>query len=154
MSDLMTYADLANTLNEPIDAINRVFYHLHSVLDIPNEDSRPIRLLRLSFRDFILDSNRRKGDKAFFIDARPVHHQPFYICLRGMKNGLHQNMCNISHSGMRAKTISKVKVEELIPAPVQYACHYWIYHLQESKVDAVYTPEIFELFPNKAPLLG
>lgn len=41
---------------------------LHSVLSVPNDFNSPVRLLHLSFRDFLLDHHKHKGD--FWINEK------------------------------------------------------------------------------------
>jgi hypothetical protein len=58
LSDAMTHADLAIILREPKSDIISTLHSLHSVLDVPQEETRPICLLYLSFRDFLLNPAR------------------------------------------------------------------------------------------------
>lgn len=145
LSDVMTPANLAVMLEEPKDNILSTLHRLHSVLDVPEEGTRPIRLLHPSFRDFLLDPARCLTN-AFLIDTKTTHFHLFSCCLRLMKNHLRQNMCNIERPGTLARIIPKATVDTFIPLPVQYACRYWIHHLQQSDVDPNDSSDILDFF--------
>ncbi|KAL3584749.1 hypothetical protein FPOAC2_13458 [Fusarium poae] len=48
-----------------------------------------------------------------------------------MWGGLRENICGLSFPGMRRSTVDSSELEEHIPAQVQYACMYWVYHQME-----------------------
>jgi WD40 repeat protein len=143
--DAMPLADLATILGEPKSDIISTLHSLHSVLDVPEEETRPIRLLHPSFRDFLLNPARCLN-QTFSVDARATHHHLLNCCLRLMKNHLRRNMCNLERPGKRAHDLAKADVDKCIPFPVQYACRYWIHHLQQSKVDPAEHPDIKDFF--------
>jgi hypothetical protein len=145
LSDAMTLADLAAILEEPKDVIISILHCLYSVLDVPEDETRSIRLLHPSFRDFLLDP-ARCPTKSFLVDAKASHHHLFRCCLRLMKNHLRRNMCNIKRPGIKAWDIPKATVDKFIPLSVQYACRYWIHHLQQSDIDPSNCPDIIGLF--------
>lgn len=151
LSDTMVPADLAMMLGESKDTILSTLYGLHSLLDVPREEYRsegtkpgektepekttkPIRVFHPSFRDFLLDPVRCE-DNAFLIDAKATHSHIFTCCLRLMKDHLKQNICNISSPGISTRDIAKCTVDKFIPLPVQYACRYWVHHLERSNVN-------------------
>ncbi|RYO88741.1 hypothetical protein DL764_008694 [Monosporascus ibericus] len=145
LSDAMTCADLSTMLEEPRDVITKTLHCLHSVLDVPEEETRPIRLLHPSFRDFLLDPQRCQN-KTFSVNATAAHSHLFNCCLRLMKNHLRRNMCNLERPGTRTRDIPSTVVDEFIPLSVQYACRYWIHHLQQSEVDPNDRPDIMDFF--------
>ncbi|KAJ5945856.1 hypothetical protein N7454_002695 [Penicillium verhagenii] len=125
LSEAMTPPDLATMLEEPMNAILSTMHGLHSLLDVPG-DTRPIRLLHPSFRDFLLD--------------------PASCCLRIMKNRLKKNMCNLDRPGLRTCDIPKDRLEQHITIPLQYACRYWIHHLRQSGTDPNNNADISDFF--------
>ncbi|KAJ4041197.1 hypothetical protein NW753_010605 [Fusarium oxysporum] len=105
---------------------------LHSVLSIPLDRTLPVRLLHLSFRDYLIDpGNRETVD--FWLDEKLAHRNLAKHCLRVMRGGLHENMCGLSFPGMRRSAVGARQLEERIPPELQYACMYWIHH--QTKVD-------------------
>ena len=73
---------------------------LHSVLNIPTDERLPIRLLHQSFRDFLLDPQKR-GNSPFWIDESEIHRKLIIRCLLLMSSpkGLRRNMCDLPDSG-------------------------------------------------------
>ncbi|KAI8633878.1 putative WD-repeat protein [Xylariaceae sp. FL1651] len=143
--DIMTFAGLAILLSEPGDDIIRMLQSLHSVLDIPEEETSPVRLLHPSFRDFLLDPVRCDSQR-FSVNAKATHRLLFNNCLRLMKEHLRRNMCKLTHPGFRARDVSKADVDKCIPLPVQYACRHFVHHLQQSDVDVNEHPDIVDFF--------
>ncbi|KAL5327994.1 hypothetical protein ACEPPN_005700 [Leptodophora sp. 'Broadleaf-Isolate-01'] len=148
LSEAMTHASLATILGEPKSDIISTLHSLHSVLDVPEEKTRPIRLLHPSFRDFLLNPARCLN-QTFLVDARATHHHLLDCCLRLMKSHLRRNMCNLKRPGIRAHDLAKADVDNFIPLPVQYACRYWIHHLQQSNVDPTEHSGIMDFFQTR-----
>ncbi|KAN0087272.1 WD40-repeat-containing domain protein [Elaphomyces granulatus] len=132
--DAMSPDDLAMILTEPKEKIVAMLNCLRSVLDVPEQENRLIRLLHPSFRDFLLDPARCLNN-TFSIDAKDAHGNLFSCCLQLMSCHLRRNMCNLQRPGTRARDVPKPDIDKRIPLPVQYACRYWIHHLQQSNID-------------------
>ena len=64
--------EIANVLGISTRLITTTLRHLHSVLLVPNEDSKEIRIFHKSFPDFLQDPERC-SDLKFLINA-PTHH--------------------------------------------------------------------------------
>lgn len=143
--DAMSPANLAMMLDESEAKIISTLNRLHSVLDVPEQENKPVRVLHPSFRDFLLDPERC-SDHMFSIDVKVAHCHLFDCCLRIMSIHLRRNICNLQQPGTRASEISKSDVDKNIPLPVQYACRYWVYHLQQSNVDPIDHPGIHDFF--------
>jgi hypothetical protein len=97
--------------------------YLNSVLDVPEQADKPVRILHPSFRDFLLDSERCL-DHIFLINAKVTHCYLFDCYLRIMLIHLQRNMCSLQQLGTWASQISKLDVNKNIPLFVQYACRY------------------------------
>jgi len=48
-------------------------------------------------------------------------------------NGLRKDICNLQEPGKLADEIDKAIIARCIPSDLNYACHYWVYHLQRSR---------------------
>ncbi|KAF1969429.1 hypothetical protein BU23DRAFT_557623 [Bimuria novae-zelandiae CBS 107.79] len=70
---------------------------LHSVLSMPDCDDVPVRLLHLSFWEFLTDTSK-KEKSPFWVDERARHERLAPRCLELMSgpDGLRQNMCEFS----------------------------------------------------------
>lgn len=105
---------------------------LHSVLSVPQSTDSPIRLLHLSFRDFLVDSDKRE-ENVFWIDEEQTHADLAANCLRVL-GCLKQDLCDVGAPGTPRLAISAEKIKACLPPEVQYACLYWVYHIQEAGI--------------------
>ncbi|KAI1158193.1 putative WD-repeat protein [Nemania serpens] len=145
LSDTVTSAGLSVILAEPKDNILSMLHCLYSVLDVPEEADRRIRLVHPSFRDFLLDP-KSSSNKMISVDAKATHRDLLFCCLRLMRADLRRNMCDIEWPGTRARDIPRAHIDRLISHPIQYACRNWIYHLQQSGINSNEVPEIVDFF--------
>ncbi|KAH7187155.1 hypothetical protein DER44DRAFT_176620 [Fusarium oxysporum] len=99
---------------------------LHSVLSIPPTRKAPVRLLHLSFRDYLITNARE-----FRVDERHTHQVLAKHCLLVMRGGLCENICSLPFPGTRRSTVDNLELEERIPPQIQYACMHWAYHHME-----------------------
>ncbi|KAM5350179.1 hypothetical protein ACJ41O_006684 [Fusarium nematophilum] len=122
-SPLSTCA-LAQMLSVSKDTIDDRLDLLHSVLNIPLSSSSPVRLLHLSFRDFLVDAEKR-GKNPFWVDEKHSHEKMAANCLRVMNERLRTDICDVNAPGTSRSTINSQKVDACLPPEVQYACLHW-----------------------------
>ena len=111
--------------------ITRTLRHLHSVLLVPNEGSKEIRVFHKSFPDFLQDRDRC-SDPNFFIDS-PAHHGGIALdCLELLKK-LRPNPCDLPDFIMN-RDVSDLPglLGDKVGSAVRYACGYWAMHIQSS----------------------
>ena len=123
---------LASLINFPGQNLRPMLDHLHSILPIPNGQTCPIRLHHPSFRDFFLDA-KRCTDRQLQVDRNRVHWALANACIQIMTSKLKNDICNLHLPGALASDIDDNQIKQFIPAELQYACSYWVQHLQESK---------------------
>ncbi|CAI6090968.1 unnamed protein product [Clonostachys chloroleuca] len=128
---------LAQLLDIPLDAIEDQLDYLHSALRIPLDSNEPVQLLHLSFRDFLVDSEKfgKPEEFPFWIDEHQTHSQLALDCLRLLSTGtaLKQDICNLKHPGTSRTEVDQKTIDACLPSEVQYACRYWVFHWKESK---------------------
>ncbi|EEU37994.1 uncharacterized protein NECHADRAFT_20553, partial [Fusarium vanettenii 77-13-4] len=110
---------------------------LHSVLSVPPPSERlnfPVRALHLSFRDFLVDGERRDINP-FWVDQAKTHLVLVESCLRVMRTNLRENMCELSDPGTEKTSISQETVNCCLPSHIQYACVHWIDHVDQARID-------------------
>lgn len=127
-------AGISRLLKVTRGTVDRRLSRLHSVLDIPTDTVQPVRLLHLSFRDFLLDPTKRKKF-VFWVDEYQAHTFVARQCLQLLSRPdvLKQDICGLGSPGALRSTISNQTLEQSLPAEVQYACRYWIEHAARSK---------------------
>jgi len=131
--DSLSASMLATLLDVPVHTVCMRLQFLHSVLDVPTSQESPIRLLHPSFRDFLLDQQRCK-DSQLWVDKKRAHGDLFVSCLKLMSKHLQRDMCNLRLPGALVSEIKDGVVKDCLPLDVQYACRYWVGHLEQSNV--------------------
>ena len=115
------------------ETVEMILENLHSVLDIPDGSSRPLRVLHLSFRDFLLDPTRCT-DQDFRVRDRDTHRELFVCCLRIMEQQLKRDICNLGDPGSQVGSINQATIRKCISHELRYSCQYWIQHLHASGI--------------------
>jgi hypothetical protein len=104
---------------------------LHTILDIPKDETRPLHLHHPSFRDFLLNKDRC-NDPKFWVDEKQAHQMLANNCIRLMSTSLKQNICGVDVPGVLVDEVESSLVEQCLPPEAQYACLYWVQHVQKS----------------------
>lgn len=119
LSTLLNRTEISSTLRK-----------LHAVLDIPKDQTQPLRLHHPSFRDFLLNKDRCK-DPNFWVDEKQAHQVLADSCIQLMSTSLKQDVCGVNAPNMLAADAERDWIERGLPPEVQYACRYWIDHVQK-----------------------
>jgi hypothetical protein len=129
----LSIISLAHLLGIPEEDVSCRLDLLHSVLSIPVNEDMPVRLLHLSFRDFLVDPQKR-GKSPFWVDEIETHERLASKCLQLMSSleGLRQNICKLLNPGTLRSEIDEQKIAICLPPGLQYACRYWVHHLEQS----------------------
>lgn len=131
----LSIVSLARLLDISKEDISCRLDSLHSVLNISDNEDMPVRLLHLSFRDFLLDP-QKDGKSPFWVNETETHKILTSKCLQLMSSlkGLKQNMCNLSSPGTLRSEIEQQTIDNSLSSEVRYACRYWVHHLKQSKI--------------------
>jgi hypothetical protein len=134
LANPLSIHSLASILVIPEDEIAHRLELLHSVLSIPKDRTTSIKLLHLSFRDFLLNPKTKEKTK-FWISEEEVHTRLSIQCIQLLLNTkcLKRDICNLQKPGTKRSEINHNLIQQHLPPDVQYACRYWVYHLQQSK---------------------
>ena len=125
----LSASSLSRLLHLPREDINRTFEDLHAILDIPKDPTRLLRLHHPSFRDFLLNKDRC-GD--FWVDEKKAHQILAAGCIQLMSQTLKKDICEMHAPGSQTSQVENWWIEKCLPPEVQYACLYWVQHLQRS----------------------
>ncbi|KAJ4288639.1 hypothetical protein N0V90_011876 [Kalmusia sp. IMI 367209] len=115
------------------DDVEDILDGLHAILDIPETPTKPLRLHHPSFRDFLLGKQRSQNGE-FCVDEKRAHAALANNCIRLMSASLKQDICNMGQPGAPVAKVCIDHVEKFLPPELQYACLYWIQHLQRSHI--------------------
>ena len=132
--DVFSASALANLLSISTREVKISLKSLRSLLNVSEDQNLPIRLLHPSFRDFLLNAGRCH-DSHFWIDQEIVDKNIVMKCLQLMFNILRKNICGFE---MLGAPVSKVQddINHYLPIHVQYACHYWVDHLERTNYNS------------------
>jgi hypothetical protein len=128
----LSVSSLSRLLGIKKECIDQTLNDLHSVLDVPKDQSQPLRLHHPSFRDYLLSKGRCK-DPNLQMDKKQVHQMLVDSCIQLMLTSLKQDIYGLDAPGMLVADIKKNQVKCLSPE-LQYAVRYWIQHVQMSGV--------------------
>ncbi|KAN0114431.1 hypothetical protein V8E51_003975 [Hyaloscypha variabilis] len=131
-SQLSAYA-LAKLLHITKQEVDQTLQDLDDILDIPEDQTRLLRLYHPSFRKFLL-SKDRCIDLKFWVDEKQAHRILVESCIRLMSTTLKQDICGVGTQDVLATDIKRSQLEQCLPSEVQYACLYWVQHLQKSDI--------------------
>jgi NACHT domain len=79
----LSMSSLGKLIYVPKEYINQTLLELHSLLDVLNDQTRPLRIHHPSFRDFILNSDRC-SDPNLWVDEKQAHQTLADNCIRLM----------------------------------------------------------------------
>ncbi|TLD22979.1 hypothetical protein PspLS_07041 [Pyricularia sp. CBS 133598] len=127
----LSYKAIAALLGIPSRRVTLWLRHLHAVLSVPKDPETPVRLLHKSFSDFMLNF-RTSSHFDYGVDAAQTHAMLAAQCIKRMEAGLRRDICNIRKPDVLRNEIKKQVINTQIPADLEYACLYWVYHLQQS----------------------
>lgn len=120
-------------LDISVNQIKRTVIDLHSILHVPLEENDELRLHHPSFRDYLVNPTRCSLE-SFHISEKVVHRRLLLNCLRLMSAALKENICDLDYSnpGILRAEVEERRVQQSIHPALQYACLYWVQHLQRS----------------------
>ncbi|RDA86853.1 hypothetical protein CP532_1389 [Ophiocordyceps camponoti-leonardi (nom. inval.)] len=130
----LSRSSLARLLDVSQDEVDDEIDMLRPVLDIPSSITAPVRLLHRSFSNYLLD-HKQCADMSFWIDGREAHKRVASDCLRVM-DCLRRDICGTKAIRANRSTVGQRRIDSCIPPEVQYACVYWVYHVQNAGYDA------------------
>lgn len=133
--DNLSASTLSQLLLVPMRMMDVTLDPLHSVLNIPQNKDGPIKLLHPSFRDFLVD-HKRCGDNSFWVNPQDYHRDLVQSCLRTMSGGtLKKDICGLKTPGTFISSVDKNTINRCLPMHVQYACQYWVRHLEQLSIE-------------------
>jgi nucleoside phosphorylase len=133
LASALSTTSLARLLGISKARVDNTLDLLHSVLSIPSNPDTPVRLLHLSFRNFLLDTKKRETNP-FWVDEKDAHNKLATRCLELLSTGdnLREDICNLRTPERPRADVDQQTINSHLPPDIQYACQYWVYHLKES----------------------
>ena len=146
--------ELSIILGIPMSRISTTLRHLHSIILVPTNESKEIRVFHKLFPDFLQDS-KRCTDPRFHIDPATHHSNMVLRCLELM-GGLKQNPCSLPPFIMNQDIHGLLQLlENKLGGAMRYACNHWAKHLRLSPTSGNHINQVVALTTNmlkSAPL--
>ncbi|KAL4930003.1 WD40 repeat-like protein [Aspergillus undulatus] len=127
----LSLAPLSELTGVPETSIHQRLNSLHSVLSVAEDETEPVRLFHLSFRDFLLDEDTRDKTPLWVDEAKANRHLATQ-CLAVLRRGLRKNICQLSSYGTLSSEIDKDTIQHYLKPELQYSCRYWAFHYLQS----------------------
>lgn len=133
LSEYLSVESLANLLQIDSNIVETALVSLRPVLKIPDNNKVPIEPLHLSFRDFLVDKDKKDEYSLFCVDEKKQHTKLADLCLEILNDGnyLTKDICKLGKLGPMQDKITQRSLDEHLPAHVRYACLYWVHHWKE-----------------------
>ncbi|KAI9765710.1 MAG: hypothetical protein M1840_007143 [Geoglossum simile] len=142
LSPLSIYS-LSRLLQVPKENVDQTLRDLHAILDIPKDRIRPLRLHHPSFRDFLLDGEGCR-DSNFWVNKKQAHQVLATNCIRLMSISLKRDICDQRTPGVLVTDVESSQVEQCLSPEVQYACLYWVQHLEKSGAQLYDNDQVYQ----------
>ena len=123
----LSITPLSRLIGLPEKLVNLRLNPLHSVLRVPKDDTMPVRLFHLSFRDFLLHEKTE-----FWVDEEDAHQRLTTRCFLVLDN-LKRNICGLLSDGTPRVEIDRRTIDDSLCPELRYCCRYWAHHLVRSK---------------------
>jgi hypothetical protein len=130
---------LSKIADVPQTVIDNHLNHLHSVISVPESSEAPVRILHLSFRDVLLDPDK-KGTP-FWVDQQARHSVLARRCLE-LVCTLERDICGLQDPTTPRESIVQDQIKRCLPPELQYACVHWIGHLEGAGSFAAYVEQV------------
>jgi len=101
--------------------------HLHSVILVPTDRAKEIRIFHKSFPDFLQNPYRCRDPK-FHID-HPMRHGEIALRCLDLMGGLETNPCGLPSFLMNEDISDRSQRMDKLGSGLRYACKYWSTHL-------------------------
>jgi hypothetical protein len=137
LAEPLSIQALASLIQIDAEIISLRLERLRSVLRIPESNLVPVSVFHLSFAEFLLDPEKKRDKEKnwFSVDQEEMHDMIAVRCLDLMlrEGSLRKDYCKLKKPGVARSDIDYQVVDEHLSPEVQYACRYWVYHVEKSK---------------------
>jgi hypothetical protein len=131
LSAPLSVASLGCLFGVKTEEIEQVLADLHSILDVPTDLNRPIRLHHPSFRDFLYDRSRCRNE-FLCVDKIAMHSTLADRCFSVM-SVLQKDICGVGNPGTMIEDVRLTVITKHLSGALQYSCRYWLYHSEQGQ---------------------
>jgi hypothetical protein len=115
------------------DMCHECLRRISALLDYQHDTDEPVRLMHISFSDFLSDPRRCFALPGYVIDAPSDHLRIVEYCLAVMNNLLRYDICHIQDPSLLNSEILNLegRLSEHVSEFLRYACRFWMMHWLE-----------------------
>jgi hypothetical protein len=142
--------ELSTILGLSITIVSTTLRHLHSVVLVPTDKTKEIRVFHKSFPDFLQD-DERCTDRRFHIGPEACHSDMALRCLE-LLNKLKRNPCSLPPFTANQDILGLPRLlENKLGGAMRYACSYWARHLNLSLTTAGHVLRVLDSIAHMLP---
>jgi heterokaryon incompatibility protein (HET) len=104
---------------------------LYSILNTTEDWARPFCLHHPLFHDVLISMNKY-GNLKSQEDDQQAHWTLAASCIQLMSSSLKEDICGVNAPGTLIADVNSSQVDQCLSLEIQYACLYWVQHLQKS----------------------
>jgi phosphoglycolate phosphatase-like HAD superfamily hydrolase len=115
------------------DACHECLRRISALLDYQHDSDESVRLMHLSFPDFLSDSRRCSSFPGYVVDVSSDHLRFVEYCLELMNKALRYDICRIRDPSLLNSEVTNIegRLLEHVSEALRYACRFWVMHWLE-----------------------
>jgi hypothetical protein len=115
------------------DACHECLRRISALLDYQHDTDEPVRLMHLSFPDFVSDPRRCSALPGYTVDAASDHLRIVEHGLELMNKALRYDICQIQDPSLFNTEVVDLegRLIEHVSESLRYACRFWVMHWLE-----------------------
>jgi hypothetical protein len=115
------------------DTCHECLRRISALLDYRHDSDEPVRLMHLSFSDFLLDPRRCSSLPGYMVDVARDHLRFVEYCLELMNKALRYDICRIRDPSLLNAEVTDIegRLLEHVSESLRYACRFWVTHWLE-----------------------
>ncbi|RYP03189.1 hypothetical protein DL765_010574 [Monosporascus sp. GIB2] len=118
LAEPLSIRSLSRILRIPENNVDRRLKALHSVLSVPASAESPVRTFHLSFRDFLVDPDKRNTNP-FWVDEKASHERIAASCVKLLDGYLREDICDLKMPGTARADIEQAIINSRLPAEIR-----------------------------------
>jgi hypothetical protein len=129
----LTADGLADMAGVDQDTCHECLRRISALLDYQHDSDEPVRLMHLSFPDFLSDPRRCSALPGYVVDVASDHLRMTEHCLELMNRALRYDICRIRDSSLLNTEVVDLegRLLEYVSESLRYACRFWFMHWLE-----------------------
>ncbi|RYP23466.1 hypothetical protein DL767_008823 [Monosporascus sp. MG133] len=119
LAEPLSIRSLSRLIRIPENNVDRRLKALHSVLSVPSSAESPVRMFHLSFRDFLVDPDKRNTNP-FWVDEKASHERIATSCVKLLDGYLREDICDLKMPGTARADVEQAIINSRLPAEIRH----------------------------------